>query len=177
MLQKKIAGIIAGLKKVRAEEGLSYQRIVEMVEQNGGCVSLSTVKRVFEEGSEAYGWQFENTLKPIADAVLGVYGPSAAASADEADALKAVIDYKSEKVADLTAQLARCEESYRRRLDFLRDQIALKDARIDRRDAMIEKLLNVVLRLGLREEVCRDVLAARNETGGGPDLSPEVSDG
>lgn len=177
MLQKKVAGIVARLKKVREEEGLSYQRIVELVEKNGGCVSLSTVKRVFEEGSEAYGWQYENTLKPIADAVLGVYGPSSAASADEADALKAVIDYKSEKVADLEARLARCEESYRRRLDFLRDQIALKDARIDRRDAMIEKLLDVVLRLGLREEVTADVLAAGAETVGGPDLPPEIPHG
>ena len=177
MLQKKVAGIVSRLKKVREEEGLSYQRIVELVEKNGGCVSLSTVKRVFEEGSEAYGWQYENTLKPIADAVLGVYGPSSAASADEADALKAVIDYKSEKVAALEAQLARCEESYRRRLDFLREQIALKDARIDRRDAMIEKLLDVVLRLGLREEVTADVLAAGTETVGGPDLPPEIPHG
>lgn len=177
MLQRKIAGIISGLKKVREEEGLSCQRIVELVEKNGGAVSLSTVKRVFEEGSEAYGWQYENTLKPIADAVLGVYGPSEAASADEADTLKAVIDYKSEKVADLTARLERCEESYRRRLEFMREQIALKDARIDRRDAMIEKLLDVVLRLGLSEEVSRDVHAAGTEAVGGPDLPAQEPHG
>lgn len=169
MLQRKIAGIISSLKKVREEEGLSYQRIVELVEKNGGSVSLSTVKRVFEDGSEAFGWQYENTLKPIADAVLGVYGPSEPASADEADALKAVIDYKSEKVADLTAQLARTEESYRRRLDFLREQIALKDARIDRRDAMIERLLDVLLQGG---GVAR-VRAARAETGRGAGLPPK----
>ena len=77
MLQKKIAEIVTKLKKVREEEGISYQRIVELVEQNGGYVSLSTVKRVFSEGSESYGFQYENTLKPIADAVLGIYSPSA----------------------------------------------------------------------------------------------------
>ncbi len=145
MLQKKIAEIITKLKKVREEEGISYQKIVELVENNGGTVSVSTVKRVFSEGSEAFGWQYENTLKPIADAVLGIYGPSEAATADEADALKAIIDYKSDKIMELTAQLERCEESYRRRIDFLKEQIALKDSRIDRRDEMIEKLIETFI--------------------------------
>ena len=174
MLQKKIAEIITKLKKVREEEGISYQRIVELVEQNGGYVSLSTVKRVFSEGSESYGFQYENTLKPIADAVLGIYSPSAdGATADEADAMKAIIDYKSEKIAELTAQLERVEESYRRRLDFLKDQIALKDTRIDRRDAMIERLLDVVLR---REEVSADDRPAQLAPGGDSGLSAEVPD-
>ncbi len=145
MLQKKIAEIISKLKKVREENGLSYQRIVELVEKNGEAVSLSTVKRVFEEGSESYGFQYENTLKPIADAVLGVYESSDTVTPDEADALKAIIDYKSDRIAELQAQLERTEESYRRRLDFLKDQIALKDKRIDRRDDMIEKLLDTIM--------------------------------
>ena len=147
MLQQKIAEIITKLKKVREENGLSYQKITELVEQNGGNVSLSTVKRVFEDGSESYGFQYENTLKPIADAVLGIYTESAAATPDEADALKAIIDYKSDKITELTAQLERTEESYRRRLDFLKDQIALKDKRIDRRDDMIERLLDRIMEI------------------------------
>lgn len=147
MLQQKIAEIITKLKKVREENGLSFQKIVELVEQNGGNVSLSTVKRVFEDGSESYGFQYENTLKPIADAVLGIYTESAAATPDEADALKAIIDYKSDKITELTAQLERTEESYCRRLDFLKDQIALKDKRIDRRDDMIERLLDRIMEI------------------------------
>ena len=63
--ETKTAEIITELKRVREEEGFSCARIVELVEQNGGSVSLSTVKRVFEDGSESYGWQYENTLKPI----------------------------------------------------------------------------------------------------------------
>lgn len=145
MLQKKIAEIISKLKKVREENGLSYQKIVELVEKNGEAVSLSTVKRVFEEGSESYGFQYENTLKPIADAVLGIYESSDTVTPDEADALKAIIDYKSDRITELRAQLERTEESYRRRLDFLKDQIALKDKRIDRRDDMIEKLLDTIM--------------------------------
>lgn len=147
MMQRKIAEIITKLKKVREEEGLSYQRILELVEKNGEYVSLSTVKRVFEDGSEAYGFQYENTLKPIANAVLGIYEQTETANvtANEVDALKAIIEYKSDKVAELQAQLARTEESYKRRIDFLKEQIAKKDERIDRRDSMIEKLLDTLL--------------------------------
>lgn len=176
MLQKKIADIITKLKKVREEEGISYQRIVELVEQNGGAVSISTVKRVFSEGSESFGWQYENTLKPIADAVLGIYGPSEAATADEADALKAIIDYKSEKISELTAQLERCEESYRRRIEFLKDQIALKDERIDRRDATMERLLAVILEREKYGGVCNVCIAA-NKAERSADLPQKEPDG
>ena len=145
MHQKKIADIITKLKKVREENGLSYQKIVELVEKNGDYVSLSTVKRVFEEGSESYGFQFENTLKPIANAVLGIYSETDIVSASEVDALKSIVAYKSDRITELEARLERTEESYRRRLDFLKEQIALKDQRIDKRDAMIERLLGVIL--------------------------------
>lgn len=155
MLQKKLSEIVSRLKRVRDEEGLSCQRIVDLVEENGGHVSLSTVKRVFEPGSEMYTWQYENTLKPIADAVLGLYGASRSATADEADAMKAIIDYKTEKIAALTMQLRRSEESYKRRIDFLKHQIDLKDARIDRRDTMIEKLLDTIISINKRCDKCQ----------------------
>lgn len=147
MEQKMIADIITRLKAVREENGLSYQKIVEMVEQHGQYVSLSTVKRVFEDGSEGYGFQYANTLKPIADAVLGVYEPSQpdAITVDEVDALKAVVAYNSEMIQRLSAQLAEQEKAYNSRLDFLKNQIILKDERIDRRDRMIERMLDELL--------------------------------
>ena len=155
MLQKRIAEIITKLKKVRAENGLSFQKIVELVERNGEFVSLSTVKRVFEEGSETYGFQYENTLRPIANAVLGLYDESKEPTVDEADAMRSIIEYKTEKIESLTAQLAWTEESYRKRIDFLKHQIELKDSRIDRRDTMIEKLLEAILQVNQRCENCQ----------------------
>ena len=145
MHQKKIAEIVTNLKRVREENGLSYQKIVEMVENNGEYVSLSTVRRVFEDGSESYGFQFDNTLRPIANAVLGIYSDTDVVSASEVEALKSIVSYKSDRIVELESQLKRTEDSYRRRLDFLKHQISLKDERIDKRDAMIERLLNVIL--------------------------------
>lgn len=145
MHQKKIAEIITNLKRVREENGLSYQKIVEMVENNGEYVSLSTVRRVFEDGSESYGFQFDNTLRPIANAVLGIYSDTDIVSASEVEALKSIVSYKSDRIVELESQLKRTEDSYRRRLDFLKNQISLKDERIDKRDAMIERLISVIL--------------------------------
>ena len=154
MEQKMIADIIKRLKAVREKHGLSYQKIADMVEQRGQYVSLSTVKRVFEDGSESYGFQYGNTLKPIADAVLGVYEPSEKddVTIDEVDALKAVVAYNSEMIKKLSAKLVDAETAYAARIDFLKAQIALKDERIDKRDAMIEKLLNALLDKGGRNE-------------------------
>lgn len=147
MNQKTISDIVTKLKRVREENGLSYQKIVDMVEQNGEYVSLSTVKRVFSDGSEEFGFQYENTLKPIATAVLGIYSETDTATISEVDALKSILAYKSDRISELEAQLNRIEESYRRRLDFLKEQISLKDVRIDRRDAMIEKKDAMIERL------------------------------
>lgn len=147
MHQKKIAEIVQKLKKVREEEGISFQRIVDLVEQNGESVSLSTVKRVFEEGSETYGYQYESTLKPIADAVLGIYGSSEDITPDEADAMKAIIDYKSDKIADLTRQLESKEESHRRGIEYLKEQVSILQTRLERKDDLIEKLIDAILKM------------------------------
>lgn len=150
-----ISDIITRLKRVREEHGLSCQKIVDLVEQRGQYVSLSTVKRVFEDGSEGYGFQYANTLKPIADAVLGVYEPSGpdAVTVGEVDALKAIVAYNSERIKALSAQLADQAETYTARIDFLKNQISLKDERIDRRDRMIERLLDALLEKGGGDDV------------------------
>lgn len=171
MQQEKIADIISRLKKIREENDLSYKKIVDMVEKNGEYVSLSTVRRVFEDGSEAYGYQYDNTLRPIADAVLGVYGEPDGIEDDDdtVEALRAVIRYKNERLKELESRLKQTEESYSRRLDFVKEQIALKDSRIDRRDSMIEKLLDTLLIF--KQRGCdKCVCDSRTKAGGNPHI-------
>lgn len=149
VMKETVSDIITKLKKVRAENGLTYDRIADLVEQNGQHVSMSTIRRVFEEGSENYGWQFEHTLKPIADAVLGVYALSpeteGEADGETVDALRAIVRLKNEMITELAARLHRCEESYKRRIEFMKEQVTLKDARMDRKDDLIEKLIDAAL--------------------------------
>ena len=58
--------IILRLKRVKAARGLSCGRICTMVAEAGGSVSLSTVKRVFADGSEDWSFRVCDTVQPIA---------------------------------------------------------------------------------------------------------------
>lgn len=173
MLKQKTADVVARLKKVREDNGLSYQKIFDLVEKSGAYVSMSTIRKVFEDGSESYGFQYENTLKPIADVVLGMYEPSAEMSANEADAMKAIIEYKNEKIAELQNRLLELESAYKRRTDYLEQLLVQKEERLDRRDVMIERLVDSLLRT--RGGVDRG-RRQRTETIRGADLPAEKPD-
>lgn len=140
MLQKKIAEVIRNLKRVRNENGLTISEIVNLCEKNGEAVSETTVKKVFADGSETFGFNYENTLKPIINALLGDHEETA-----ETDMMISVAQYKEIKIKHLEAQLARQEESYKRRIEFLKQQIDIKDDRIDKRDEMISKLIDSII--------------------------------
>ena len=140
MLQKKIAEVIRNLKRVRQENGLTISEIVNLCEKNGEAVSETTVKKVFADGSETFGFNYENTLKPIINALLGDHEETA-----ETDMMISVAQYKEIKIKHLEAQLARQEESYKRRIEFLKQQIDIKDDRIDKRDEMISKLIDSII--------------------------------
>lgn len=146
MLQRRIAEIIRNLKRVRNENGLSISEIVNICEKNGEAVSETTVKKVFADGSETFGFNYENTLKPIINALLGDHEETA-----ETDMMISVAQYKEIKIRHLEEQLARMEESYKRRIEFLKQQIDVKDDRIDKRDEMISKLIDSIINHKLEE--------------------------
>lgn len=106
MQKEKVAEIIAQLKVVRAEKGLSYQKITDMTEDIGDPVSMSTVKRVFTDDKHSFRW---DTIRPIATVVLGVgfetpepdkkdpHQPQMYYA--EIEALKALVEAKGEMIA------------------------------------------------------------------------------
>ena len=53
MRAAKTSEVIQALKRVRAEHGYTYQKILDMVSENGGNISMNTVRKVFSDGSEA----------------------------------------------------------------------------------------------------------------------------
>ena len=140
MLQKKISEIIRTLKRVRQENGLSISEIVRICEDSGNAVSETTIKKVFSDGSEALGFNYENTLKPIINALLDDHEETA-----ETDMMVSVAQFKEAKIQAREAQLTRQEDSYKRRIEFLMQQIEIKDARLDKRDEMISKLIDSII--------------------------------
>lgn len=140
--------IIIKLKEVRAEKGLSYTDIMEMMEKNGDFLSKSTLSRIFSEGSEELSFRYEETLRPLVNAMLDIENIEETDSMD-VQAMKTLLKYKSDRIAELErmiehqkgqfdAELVSQHEkmdseraTWSRSIEFLKDQISKKDERID----------------------------------------------
>lgn len=136
--------IITRLKAVKAEYELTIPRIKDMIENNGDFISLSTLRRVFADGSEEDTFSYERTLAPIAKALLfqgSRDGEDPAAEEDRLEGLKSVILLKNEEIAKLKDLVEHLEG----RVEFLLSQIEKKDRRMDEKDEIIRKLMEKVL--------------------------------
>lgn len=154
--------IILKLKEVREEKGLSYGDILDVMEKQGDFVSKSTLSRVFAEGSEECSFKYEETIRPIAKALLDI---ETIEDTDDMDvqAMKTLLKYKmqliedlEQKVETLNNDLAKEKLKYHEKIDkerdnfqkslnFCREQIDLKDKRIDQLLETNIKLLNQLL--------------------------------
>lgn len=134
--------LIRQLKEIKTKNEITYPRIMERMEKNGKYVSLSTLRRVFADNSEmsANNFNYENTLLPIAEALLNVEDlptPADSPYAKEIDGLKAVIHVQNEEIA----RLHEMKEHLESRITFLLEQIDKKDRRMDEKDEIIKKLM------------------------------------
>ena len=135
--------LIKQLKEIKETHEITYPRIIERMEKNGKYVSLTTLRRVFAEGSEtnASNFNYESTLLPIAEALLNVEDmptPENSPYAKEIDGLKAVIHVQNEEIA----RLHELKEHLEDRITFLLEQIDKKDRRMDEKEETIQKLMN-----------------------------------
>ena len=144
---------IASLKQVKKEQGLSIEEIESMVAATGTTLHKSTLYKVFADGSETVSFSYKRTIQPLARALL-VNNRSTEETVVRAqlDTYLHICEYKMEiidslhkQIDHLKSELIRRSEEYDRRVAFLRDQIELKDTRMDRKDETIEKLLDQIL--------------------------------
>ena len=138
--------LIKQLKEIKTKNEITYPRSMERIEANGKFVSLTTLRRVFADGSElaADHFSYETTLLPIAEALLNVEDvptPADSPDAKQIDALKAVIHVQNEEIA----RLHDLKEHLESRITFLLDQIDKKDRRMDEKDEIIKWLMEKVL--------------------------------
>lgn len=104
--------LLEKLRIARETKGLSYQDIVDITEENGEAVSLSTVKRIFQKESDLEDFRYHQTVRPVIRAVLGMdeetEKPAAHPSTEQAEqyyatieGLKAVVELKHEQLTAL----------------------------------------------------------------------------
>lgn len=142
--------LILKLKEVKERDHLSLGDIESRTEENGEHVSKTTLSRVFSEGSEDIQFKFESTLKPIANALLDI---DTIEDDDDLDTqgLKIMLKIKADKIKELEAALDHEKVKYHEKLEkeraqsrnsieFLKEQISLKDKRMDQLlEAVFEK--------------------------------------
>ena len=137
--------LIRELKDAKEKNEVTYPRLMERIEKNGKYVSLTTLRRVFAEGSENNtSFSYENTLLPIAEALLNAEDvPTDCDSpcAKEIDGLKAVIRVQNEELA----RMHEMKEHLESRITFLLEQIEKKDRRMDEKDDIILRLMDKCL--------------------------------
>lgn len=167
--------IIIKLKEVREEKGYSLNDIVDLVEKNGDFISRSSIQRVFAEGSEDNSFRYEDTIRPIANALLDIDRIEAEDDMDT-QAMKTLLQYKNQRITELERQLELAaaaldkekvkyhekldkeRERSQRSIEFLKEQISYKDKRMDllldsveKKDKRLSELIDHIMNCPFRK--------------------------
>ena len=122
MPQKDIPKIITELKKAKAEKEITYPRLLDMLEAAGTPLGLTTLRRVFADGSEKNdSFNYASTIAPL-EAILLVEDipePESNPYAKELEGFKAVIHSQNEELVRMYEMTKHLEG----RIEFLVGQI------------------------------------------------------
>lgn len=158
-MEQKIKQVVAQLKSVRLEKGISYQQIVDQCEANGDYVSLSSVKRVFSSGSEDMSFRYDTTIRPIAKVVLGydndhplsMEAQSVSESSSEVDALKAVLSLKNEIITALNHTIDTKDQEIERLMSASERQLDTRESNVSYLKSIVDeqKRSLLLMRIGV----------------------------
>lgn len=156
-LEKLKRKTIKRLKQIKMEQGLSIPQIMELMEKQGKFVSEATLKKVFADGSEEKAFRYQDSIAPIADVLLDVYGDTS--GMDDVESLRHFIKEKNKLIELLVIKLEEKDDEAKRRDELYADrkaafektieslelQVHRLHEQVDRKDAMIEKMLDELL--------------------------------
>lgn len=156
-LEKLKRKTIKRLKQIKTEQGLSITQIMELMDKQGKFVSEGTLKKVFADGSEDKQFRYQDSIAPVADVLLDVYGDTS--GLDDIESLRQIIREKNKlieflviKVEELGEEAESRKELYEdRKAAFERNIAALElqvhrlHEQVDRKDIMLDKLVNELL--------------------------------
>jgi len=149
-IEKLKRSTIIKLKKIKEEQNLSISKIMDLIEERGQFVSEGTMKKIFADGSEEKNFRYQDTIAPLADVLMDIYGDQS--GIEDAESLRQIIREKNKQIEFLMIKLeeqkdvyAERKTMYECRISDLNEQIARLDVSVERKDAMLTKLLNAYL--------------------------------
>ena len=156
-IEKMKRRTIHRLKEIKQEQGLSIPQIMDMLEERGQFVSEPTLKKIFSDGSEEKNFRYQDTIMPVADVLLDLYGDKS--GIDDCEALRHIIREKNKLIEMLMLKLeeqakAHAEKevvysdrkaAFEKQIQHLEAQIARYEKAIDKKDDLIERLLDATI--------------------------------
>ena len=154
---------IERLKRVKKEKELSYSIIIDMLAEKGYYLSEQTLKKVFSEHSDSYNFKYRDTIAPLADVLLDLYGD--ATSETTSEELKHLIREKNKMIEILLYKNEEQKSDYERRIAHLKKQVErlegnldFREKMIDRKDKIVERLLDSITH---KDEIIEKLLAEK----------------
>ena len=151
---------IERLKRVKKEQELSYSKIMDMLSSKGYYLSEPTLKKVFSENSDTYNFKYRDTIAPLADVLLDLYGDGT--SSENSEDVKHLIREKNKMIEILLYKNEEQKADYERRISHLKKQVErlennldFRERMIDRKDSTVEKLLDSIAH---KDEVIENLL-------------------
>ena len=160
-LEKLKRKTIKRLKQIKDEQGLSIAQIMDLMEKQGKFVSEATMKKIFADGSEDKNFRYQDSIAPIAEVLLDIYGDTS--GLDDIESLRQIIREKNKLIEFLVIKLEERETESKDRETLYADrkaafektiaslelQVSRLHEQVDRKDIMLDKLVNSML---LREK-------------------------
>lgn len=163
--QDKTRQVILRLKAVKEERGISLQRIHDITLEKGGNVSFSTVRKIFSEGSENMSFRYEDTIQPVAMALLDTDEPPREVSGvveTEAEALKALVQLKNsiireqqDTIDSIRSREQEIKDEAQKKIDHLRAQIVDQQKILDERKEFMGERRDFIHRLEAEKAALR----------------------
>ena len=149
-LEKMKRKTIRRLKEIKAEQGLTIPQIMEMLEKAGQFVSEPTLKKIFADGSEEKNFRYQDTIMPVADILLDLYGDKS--GLDDAESLRHIIREKNKFIEMILFKLEEQKEAFSREQALCDERKAVYErtierleSQIERKDRIIERFMNTYL--------------------------------
>ena len=136
---------IERLKRVKKEQELSYAKIMDMLSSKGYYLSEPTLKKVFSENSDTYNFKYRDTIAPLADVLLDLYG--AGTSSESSEDVKHLIREKNKMIEILLYKNEEQKADFERRISHLKKQVDRLEANLDFREKMIDRKDSVIEKL------------------------------
>lgn len=146
MEQRIMSNKVQIIKRIKEKHNLPNDMILDLVTRNNGTISESSLRRVFEDGSEDKTFRY-STIEDLYNALTKEFGDDF--SSEDPAVLKNIILERNNWIDRLVEEIKHNKEDFSARETLYEERkqnyvhtIKMLQERIDKQDEIIERLLD-----------------------------------